>query len=274
MQTEPPNADPPKCKRRCFHFSLRTLLIVTAVVALGCALLTPLIEQKRKEREATDAIIKSGGRVVYDYQIAIDGEFADGAEPPPGPSLLRALLGDNFFGEVSVCVAGPDMTDDGMEAIKAFVHLRELVLEATEITDGGMKRLGRLPELEKLNLNATRITDAGLVNLKAMTQLRELKLGSTRVTNAGLQSLSGLSQLKMLVLEGTEVTDAGLAELIGLRQLQSLALGYTKITDAGLKQLKGLSQLQCLWLQDANVTDGGVKDLQTSLPDCQINLGR
>jgi hypothetical protein len=36
MQTEPSKADPPKRKRRWFQFSLRTLLILTAVVAVVC----------------------------------------------------------------------------------------------------------------------------------------------------------------------------------------------------------------------------------------------
>jgi cytoskeletal protein RodZ len=38
MHVEPPNADPPKRKRRCFQFSLRTLLIAVALVALACSL--------------------------------------------------------------------------------------------------------------------------------------------------------------------------------------------------------------------------------------------
>jgi hypothetical protein len=37
MQTEPTNADPPKPKRRWFQFSLRSLMIFTAIVALGMA---------------------------------------------------------------------------------------------------------------------------------------------------------------------------------------------------------------------------------------------
>jgi hypothetical protein len=39
MQAEPPKADPPKRKRRWFQFSLRTLMIVVAVVAAVCSVL-------------------------------------------------------------------------------------------------------------------------------------------------------------------------------------------------------------------------------------------
>jgi hypothetical protein len=39
MPTEPSNAEPPKCKRRWFQFSLRTLMIVMTVTALAQPLL-------------------------------------------------------------------------------------------------------------------------------------------------------------------------------------------------------------------------------------------
>ena len=38
MQTEPPEADPPKPKRRCFQFSLRTLLIVIRLLTISCCI--------------------------------------------------------------------------------------------------------------------------------------------------------------------------------------------------------------------------------------------
>jgi hypothetical protein len=34
MQTEPSKADPPKRKRRWFQFSLRTLMLLVAIVAV------------------------------------------------------------------------------------------------------------------------------------------------------------------------------------------------------------------------------------------------
>jgi hypothetical protein len=36
MQTEPPNADPPKRKRRWFQFSLRSLMIGVTLLAVVC----------------------------------------------------------------------------------------------------------------------------------------------------------------------------------------------------------------------------------------------
>ena len=62
METEPPEADPPKRKRRWFQFSLRTLMIFTIIVAVACGWLGNKIEQKRREREAVEAFVKAGGK--------------------------------------------------------------------------------------------------------------------------------------------------------------------------------------------------------------------
>jgi hypothetical protein len=55
MPTEPPQTDAPKRKRRWFQFSLRTLMIVTALVAVSCGLLGSKIEQKRRQLSLTIA---------------------------------------------------------------------------------------------------------------------------------------------------------------------------------------------------------------------------
>ena len=63
MQPDPPKAEPPKRKRRWFQFSLRSLLVTTFIVAVACGWLGKKIEQKRREREAVEAIVKLGGQV-------------------------------------------------------------------------------------------------------------------------------------------------------------------------------------------------------------------
>ena len=99
MQTEPPKAEPPKRKRRWFQFSLRTLLIFTVVVAVAAGWLGRKMEQKRKEREAVEAILKLGGAIT----ITTD---EIGKIPRTRNRRVQigceTLLGDNFFSEVRV----------------------------------------------------------------------------------------------------------------------------------------------------------------------------
>jgi hypothetical protein len=65
MQTELPNAEPPKRKRRWFQFSLRDLLALVALAALACAIAFPIIRERQRNQaiqkkadEALKALIK------------------------------------------------------------------------------------------------------------------------------------------------------------------------------------------------------------------------
>jgi Leucine-rich repeat (LRR) protein len=210
MPTEPPKADPPKRKRRWFQFSLRSLMIFTLICAIPCAWLGRKIEQKRREREAVQAIVELHGRVQYDYERA-------GAKPA-GPDWLRNLLGENFFNEVEVVdCAG---------------------IKVTEMTDAGLENLKSLPKLQVLLLEGTPVTDVGLASIRGLTHLQELDLAETNVSDAGLENLKGLVQLQSLGLSETQVSDNGLANLKGLTKLQVLRVSGPNVTDAGVNKLQ------------------------------------
>jgi hypothetical protein len=210
MQTEPSKAETPNRKRRWFQFSLRTLLIFMMVCALAAGWLGRKIEQKRKEREAVESIVKLGGSVAYDYELVKSAK-------PTGPDWLRNLLGENFF-----CEAVVVSLSDG-----AFI-----------VSDAELVSLNALPQLQTLDLSYALVTDAGLVHLKGLTHLQDLNLNGSKVGDAGLVYLKGLEQLRVLSLSGTKISGAGLVNLKGLNQLQRLFLQNTKVTDAGVKDLQ------------------------------------
>ena len=211
MEAEPSKAVPPKRKRRWFQFSLRTLLIFTAIAAVAVGWLGKRMEQKRNEREAMEALVKLGCYVEYDY------EMEDPNAKPPGPDWLRDVLGENFFSEV-VCVS---------------VMRRPPIL-----SDSGLVNLKGLTQLQTLDLNGTKVTDAGLMHVIGLPRLDFLSLANTAVSDAGLPQLNGLPRLQTLNLTGTQVTDAGLARLNGLTKLQMLELHATNVTDAGVEDLQ------------------------------------
>ncbi len=192
MQIEPPKADRPKRKRRWFQFSLRTLLIVIAIVAIPCAWLGSRIERKRKEREAVAAVEALGGYVWYDYQAAAPGgpPWASPAEPY-GPAWLRSFLRDDFFSEVT-----------------------GVSLQDANVSDADLVNLKGLSYLESLNLvDRISITDAGLINIRGLAQLKMLDLQRTNVSDVGVANLKGLGRLKTMYLFGTKVTAAGVNEV-------------------------------------------------------------
>jgi hypothetical protein len=257
MQTEPPNAPPPKRKRRWLQFSLRTLLVFALICAIGSAWVAHRIEQKRKERAAVDAIIKLGGGARYSYE---NGARAQ----PPGPGWLRKVWGENFFGNVVSVYFFADaiVSDDGLKYLEELTDVQDLSLNNTNVTDAGLSNLKGLTQLQRLYLGDTRVSDAGLINVKGLNQLQVLYVLKTKITDAGLINLKELKQLQELDLRYNNVTGVGLVNLKALPNLQKLELGGTTIEDAGLINLKELFSLKDLDLTYTGVTDAGLAHLK------------
>ncbi len=156
------DADPPKRKRRWFQYSLRSLLIFAAIVAVACGWLGSKIERKRRERAAAEAIVKLQGQVSWDYErVAGDPHSWQPAGAVPfGPSWLRAILGDNFFSEVD-CI----YCFSGLENLREFPRLRSLRLMSLGVTDDGLEAVKTLTELHDLALIDTKVSDAAVNDL-------------------------------------------------------------------------------------------------------------
>ena len=90
-----------------FQFSIRSLLVLTLVVAVACSWLAVEREQARKQRVAVEAIEVIGGTVAYDYELDPNGRPIPNATPP-GPTWLHELLGDNLFVDVAQVNAGTE----------------------------------------------------------------------------------------------------------------------------------------------------------------------
>jgi hypothetical protein len=276
--TAPSNAAQPKTRRRCFSFSLRTVLIFVTLAGCGMAWLGFKVQEGRRQAAAVAAIEKLGGWVRYDYEFESQGGLVPNATPP-GPAWLHSLLGDDFFrtvysvGSRGFPVSGRQdrpIIDADLEFVKGLTTLKVLYLWGTKVTDADLSNLTGLTRLEELNLGNTNVSDAGLANLKGLIRLEELNLGNTNISDAGLDYLQGLTQLKQLYLNTTQVSDAGVEHLKGLTRLEALNLGNTHVSDAGLANLKGLTQLKVLFLNGTQVTDAGVAKLQKALPNCNI----
>jgi hypothetical protein len=172
-----------------FQYSIRSLFVLTAAVAIPCAWVAEVRNEARKQREAVEEIEKAGGAPLFDYELGASDRSMP-VDTPPGPYWLCKLLGEDPFVNVTwVWLDGPRVGDAGLEQLKA------------------------LPQLQVLDLHHTKVTDAGLVHLKGLTQLKVLYLSDTRVTDAGLEHLKRLANLQDLDLSDTKVTSAGVRDL-------------------------------------------------------------
>jgi hypothetical protein len=160
--------------RRRVQFGLRTLLVFVTLCAVVCSWFTVRLREARRQAEAVAAIQDRLRGVVW-----YDREFNDPSARPPGPALVRKLLGPDFFADV-----------------------QWIRLESPQVTDAGLADLEPLKELKGLWIDAE-ITDTGLKHLEGLTNLRDLFLFG-KVTYEGIKKLRrALPGCKIEALQGT-----------------------------------------------------------------------
>ncbi len=138
------------------------------------------------------------------------------------------------------------INDASLAHVKGLKKLQLLYLHTYwgegEVSDAGIENLKALTELRRVEIFGTRTTDAGLKHLSGLTNLEYLAIGSVEnksaITDEGLAHLAGLSKLNNLKIITSQVTDAGLEHIKKLSNLQSLELVKTRITEAGIASLK------------------------------------
>jgi len=118
----------PKHRLRWYQYSLRSLLVLTVLVAIGGSWFAWKKQQVERQRAAVRAIKELGGASLYDWELDDITLGKQGAGPPPGPVWLRSWIGDNFFAHVVV-----------------------VLLYDTRIPNAGLERLRDLPQIKELN---------------------------------------------------------------------------------------------------------------------------
>jgi hypothetical protein len=109
---------------------MRSLLVLVLAVGIPCSWLAVARQQVKRQREAVEAIRKAGGWVDYEE-----------AETPV-PTWLRELLGDDFFLKLhAVDFHDKQVTDAGLQHLKALSSLQTLDLIDTQVTDAGINEL-------------------------------------------------------------------------------------------------------------------------------------
>jgi hypothetical protein len=113
MQTESPKADPPKRKRRWFQFSLRTLMIGVALLAIPCGCVGWQAKIVRERMAMSERIKKVDHGDCWFFDEDLSGRVP----------WIRRFLGDKTC--MSIWVAG--VSDEEFAAIKAAFPEADLI---------------------------------------------------------------------------------------------------------------------------------------------------
>lgn len=187
------------------------------------------------QKELVATLRGQGAQVRFDWQT--DNDEAGGS--PPGPAILRQILGDDAFQRV----AAVDLrrgTNTSLSTWKQVVALEGLTWLGA--SDAGIKNsyLTEMPEaltLETLILSGNPIGDPALEPLAKLPSLRRLDLADTSLTGGNLAALAKIESLRSLDLSGLPITDEAIPDLKRFKQLDELKLHETELTDQGLAQL-------------------------------------
>jgi Leucine-rich repeat (LRR) protein len=280
-----------------FQFGIRSMLVLSVVVALLCGWLSVEMKNAMRQRQARELVEKHGGwtRCERDRFAGLTGSRHD---EPLEPTWLRDLIGPDFFDTPPVVCefSGPETGDAALASLDQLAEVDWLSVSGsrgrfappgrTLVGDAGLEHLRRLPRLRSLFLAGSRITDTGLANIESLSELECISLGDTGITDAGLQHFQNLRKLRSLYLSDTRVTGSGFEHLQGMAKLEDLNLrncplvgenlrwlrqlplhelnldGCRDVTDSGLQYLRSMSNLYDLSLEDTAITDAGLKNLQ------------
>jgi len=168
------------------------------LIALLCCVLAWLSHPAKIQRDAVMAIKRSGGIVVYDWDVG-EGVGTGGLTLSPAKWVVE-WLGPDYFTHVRVVNLRGTATDDDLAAVARLSRLECLKISYSPITDTGLQNLNGLVYLKRLDLHETSITDAALVHLRGMTRLETLYVVNTKLTDAGLLHLAEMRSLKQIYL--------------------------------------------------------------------------
>jgi len=166
--------------RRWYQYNLRSLFVLTAIVAIGCGWYAFEKNQAAKRRVVIWEFMKLGKEVRY-YDANAPDTFG---EPPKWFSWMRRLHGDAYLGHA----VHIDLSENHW-SYHAGIFYHSSLQTGNIDGDDSLVNIGRLTSLESLALRDTPVTDAGLVHLKNLKNLRRLDLGGTRVTENGVETL-------------------------------------------------------------------------------------
>jgi type II secretory pathway pseudopilin PulG len=95
-----PQSAPPQLDRRRFQFSLRELLVVTAIIAIVLAMLLPLLNVQREAARRAECMNKTKqiGLAMQNFAYSFNNMF------PPSASVIKAADGTQTVGGWSYLV--------------------------------------------------------------------------------------------------------------------------------------------------------------------------
>jgi hypothetical protein len=164
MESDSPSTAEKPPKLRWFQYRLRSLFILTTLVAIACSWLSTKIQQKQAEHRALEVVKRLG---------ASEAELGSDEQEPEEPRWWQKLIGNDsldngyeiWFHAIELDgLGGDDCTDSDLAKIpwRDLRRLRCVYIFSRKVTDEGLHNLEDLKSIEYLLLVDTKITDGAI----------------------------------------------------------------------------------------------------------------
>mgnify|MGYP001820742138 CR=1 FL=1 len=172
------------------QFTIRTLMVGTAIVACLCGWIAFQRHQIQRRRQAIARLEDLSGPVSY-YNGGSAYDYVYGIE------LEGQVLDKSLWTDISM------LSEEA----------RSVWLGETNVTDAELGFLGRFRRIRHLSLCNTRVTSDGIDAISNLTSLDTLIISNTLVDDRAVPSLAKLNGLTGLNVHGTRISEAGIARL-------------------------------------------------------------
>lgn len=245
---------PPK-RSAWWRFSLRSLLVLVTLLAIGLGWFVYWRDAKGREAAAGDWVLHHGGGIA-------EFDSREATNPPWWVRCLAETLPDRCLRTVTYVDFLKDPTDADLAVLRDLPNLKQLNLNnAARVTPARLAPLAKMRNLEVLYLMKTPVGDEGLAHVRNLHSLKELWIEETGITDASMPWIASNRKLTHLDVDGAKITDKSAPLLAKLRSLEVLALRDTQITSRGLADIARLPRLKHLYLTGTAVDDEGLRHL-------------
>lgn len=199
------------------RFTLRTLIVVLAFVALLMIPVASQVHSSRQQEWAAKELSRQGVRIGYEHSW--DAEKREMTSvAAPGPGILRWLLGEHvmskvdfvafveFGGDQSVFALLPELQNaqwvsfvngsvpqEFVGAVCEMPNVTYLNLSDTDLNDQQLEELAGIPTLRHVNINGTSVTPDGVATYKRLRPENTISSGFDPIFMEGLLRLMAMS---------------------------------------------------------------------------------
>jgi hypothetical protein len=291
-----PKNESAKLKRNKFwRFSIRTLLLAIALVAVGVTLANWLIQSERQRLTARSLRARYSDVAIYYAESNLPHSLSKWLKTKLPEDYVDPVIRVRFGAQIDDIVESRGVTNDDLRLTANFRSLRELFLDEIHLEhldadvfadferlevlrlvdvhfDGNFGlAISQLRYLRHLKISHYHLKNSdGLLDLRKLKRLEYFEFGCRILTRDVVAIVSQINSIKSLKLKADHLEPGSLANFANHPNLSSLSIKLRlPIHQNDLKSLAKLQSLKSLVL-DCSLTNAEKELLTNSLPSCNV----